>query len=179
MPAQSSPLRQTLAATALVAAVLLFVGASVRLLDDLMTRRDRIAEVSHRLEHLSGRLPRRGSRIPDAALRSLFLDGSTLTLAGAALEQRVKEVVEKSGGTLTSSQVELDGAESKDGYLGLTASIEVDQPGLQSILYEIEAGTPYLFVDKLSIQSPEDFGEQDNGRFRMTLALVGQWRPSQ
>jgi len=75
--------------------------------------------------------------------------------------------------------VELDGAEAKDGYLGLTASIEVDQPGLQSILYEIEAGTPYLFVDKLSIQSPEDFGEQDNGRFRMTLALVGQWRPPQ
>jgi len=178
MPAQSSPLRQTLAATALFGAVSLFVGASVWLLDDLMTRRDRIAEVSLRLEHLSGRLPRRGPQIPDAALRSLFLDGGTMTLAGAALEQRVKEVVEKSGGTVTSSQVELDGAEAKDGYLELTASIEVDQPGLQSILYEIEAGKPYLFVDKLSIQSPEDFGEQDNGRFRMTLALVGQWRPS-
>jgi hypothetical protein len=37
-------------------------------------------------------------------------------------------------------------------------------------------GPPYLFVDRLSVQSPEDLGEPDTGRFRMTLAVPGQWR---
>ena len=102
-----------------------------------------------------------------------------MTIAGAELEQRIKEVVEDSGGALTSSQVELDGPEAKNGFLSLTASIEVDQSGLQTILYDLEAGTPYLFVDKLAIQSPEDFGEQETARFRMMLGVVGQWRPSE
>jgi general secretion pathway protein M len=52
----------------------------------------------------------------------------------------------------------------------------VSQPALQTILYDIEAGMPYLFVDKLSIQSPEDFGEQESGRMRMTISVTGQWR---
>jgi len=179
MAAQSSPARQTLAAAAYAGAVSLFVAGSLSLISDLKTRWGRIDEVSLRLETLSGRLPRQAPHTDDAAFRSLFLTGGAMTIAGAALEQRIKEIVEKSGGTLTSTQVELDGAEAKDGFLGLTASIEADQPGLQTILYDIEAGTPYLFVDKLSIQSPEDFGEQDTGRFRMTVAVVGQWLPSQ
>jgi len=61
----------------------------------------------------------------------------------------------------------------------LTASMEVSQPALQTILYDIEAGMPYLFVDKLSIQSPEDFGEQESGRMRMTISVTGQWRLTQ
>jgi general secretion pathway protein M len=48
---------------------------------------------------------------------------------------------------------------------------------LQTILYDIEAGIPNLFVDKLSIQSPEDFGEPESGRMRMTMSVVGEWRP--
>jgi len=177
--AQPSPLRHSIAAAAFVGAVGFFIGGSLWLIDDVKIRLDQIAELSLRLEQLSGRLPRQLPRIPDEAARSLFLGGTTMTIAGAALEQRLKEVVEKSGGALTSSQVELDDPEAKNGFLGLTASIEVDQPGLQTILYDIEAGTPYLFVDKLSIQSPEDFGEQDTGRFRMMLGVVAQWRPSE
>jgi general secretion pathway protein M len=100
---------------------------------------------------------------------SPFLDGRTITIAGAA--------VAKAGGALISSQLELDGPEAKNGFVKLTATMEVSQPALPTILYDIEAGMPYLFVDKLSIQSPEDFGEPDSGRMRMTLAVAGQWRP--
>jgi general secretion pathway protein M len=47
---------------------------------------------------------------------------------------------------------------------------------VQSILYDIEAGMPFLFVDKLSIQSPEVFGEPETGRLRVTMGVVGQWQ---
>jgi len=61
----------------------------------------------------------------------------------------------------------------------LTATIEIGQPAPQTLLYDIEAGTPYLFVDKLMIQSPEDFGESESGSMRMSFAVVGQWRASE
>ena len=102
-----------------------------------------------------------------------------MTIAAAALEQRIKEAVEKSGGELASSQVEPNNPDAKDGFVKLTANVEIDQAGLQTLLYEIESETPYLFVDKLSVQSPEDFGEPETGRFRVTLAVLGQWRPSE
>lgn len=176
----SPPLRQTLATTAYVVLVACFLCGSVWLIADLMGKSDQLAEASSRLDQLSRRSPRPLSPTSnDAAALSLFLAGRTQTIAAAALEQRIKDAVEKSGGALTSSQVEADNPSAKDGFVRLTASVEVDQPGIQSTLYDIEAGTPYLFVDKLSIQSPEDLGDAQSGRFRMTIAVVGQWRRSE
>ena len=120
---------------------------------------------------------RRPAPAPNAGVAgSPFLDGQTVTIAGAALQQRVEGAVAKAGGALMSSQVDLDGPDAKKGFVGLTASIELPQPAVQTILYDIEAGMPYLFVDKLSIQSPEVFGEPESGRMRMTIGVVGQWR---
>jgi general secretion pathway protein M len=96
-----------------------------------------------------------------------------------ALHQRVEAAVAKAGGALISSQVELDGPDAKNGFVSLTASMEVSQPAVQAILYDIEAGMPYLFVDKLSIQSREVFGEPESGRMRMTTGVAGQWRSSE
>jgi general secretion pathway protein M len=168
--------RQRLAAAAYLGVVTAFLVGSVGLIDDLKGRSDRVAQASLRFDQLSRRSPRLPPRTPDETGQSLFLSGRTMTIAAATLEQRIKDTVEKSGGALTSSQVEPDGPNAKDGFVRFTASIEVDQPGIQSILYEIEAGTPYLFIDKLSIQSPEDFGEPEGNHFRMTLAVVGLWR---
>ena len=96
-----------------------------------------------------------------------------------ALRQRVEAAVAKAGGALISSQVELDGPDAKNGFVSLTASMEVSQPAVQAILYDIEAGMPYLFVGKLSIESPEVFGEPESGRMRMTIGVAGQWRSSE
>jgi general secretion pathway protein M len=172
----SADRRATLALVAYVALVAAFLGSSLWFINDLETGRRRIEDVQMRLDHMKARSP---SAPADGAVeRSLFLSGPTITVAGAALEQRIKEAAEKSGGAVTSSQVDLDGPDAKDGFLRLTASIETDQPGVQSILYDLEAGAPYLFVEKLSIQSPESFSEPETGRFRMTVSVLGQWRPN-
>jgi general secretion pathway protein M len=171
----SSTVRRSLATAAYVGAVTFFLGGSLWLIDDLRSSSVRLSQTSFRLAELVRRARRPAHRIDEAGQR-LFLGGRTMTIAAAALEQRIKDTVERSGGELTSSQVEPDSPDAKNGVVRLTASIEVDQSGVQKILYEIEAGTPYLFVDKLSVQSPEDLGEPDTGRFRMTLAVLGQWR---
>jgi general secretion pathway protein M len=172
--------RQALAVVAYVGVVIGLFAISLLLVADIRHKTAEVAAAQMRLDELSerSRLSSPASTSNAGVSGSPFLDGQTITVAGAALQQRVEAAVAKAGGALMSSQVELDGPDAKNGFVGLTASMEVSQPAVQTVLYDIEAGMPYLFVDKLSIQSPEVFGEPESGRMRMTIGVVGQWRSS-
>jgi general secretion pathway protein M len=152
-------------------------ASSLFLVGDLKSKSERVARAQARLDEFAARSPRASASAPLEANRSPFLEGRTVTVAGAALEQRMSEAVGKAGGDLLSAQVELDGSDAKQGFIALTTSLQVRQPALQDLLYDIEAGLPYLFIDKLSIQSPEDFGEPETGLMRITMTVAGQWRP--
>jgi general secretion pathway protein M len=174
--------RQALAVVAYIGVVIALLAVSLLLIADLRDKAAEVAAAQMRLDQLSERSrPSLSALIASNAgvSGSPFLDGQTITIAGAVLQQRVEVAVAKAGGALMSSQVVLDGPDAKNGFVGLTASMEVSQPAVQSILYDIEAGMPYLFLDTLSIQSPEVFGEPENGRMRMTIGVVGQWRSSE
>jgi general secretion pathway protein M len=101
-------------------------------------------------------------------------------VAGAALQQRVTAAVGKLGGNVLSTQVDLAGTLSKEGFVSLVASCEIDQPALQQLLYDLEAGMPFLFVDQLVVQAPEAGTGQDGlaagGRMRVLLGVSGQWQ---
>jgi general secretion pathway protein M len=171
--------RQALAVAAYVGVVIAPLAISLLLVADLRDKSVEMAAAQMRLDQLSER-SRQGLSAPIASNAGVsgspFLDGRTITIAGATLQQRVEAAVTQAGGALMSSQVELDGPDAKNGFVGLTASIEVSQPAVQTILYDIEARMPYVFVDRLSIQSPEVFGEPESGRMRMTIGVTGQWR---
>jgi general secretion pathway protein M len=173
--------RQALAVVSYVGVVIVLLAVSLLLVADLRDKAAEIAAAQMRLDQLSERsqpsLSTSNASNPGVS-GSPFLDGQTITIAGAALQQRIETAVAKANGLLTSSQLELDGPDAKNGFVNLSASMEVNQPAVQTILYDIEAGMPYLFVDKLSIQSPEVFGEPEGGRMRMTIGVVGQWRSS-
>ncbi len=173
--------RQALAVGSYLGVVIALLAISLVLIADLRDKAAEIDAAQARLDQLSerSRTSLSASIASNAGVSgSPFLDGKTITIAGAALQQRIETAVAKAAGALMSSQVELDGPDAKNGFVGLTASMEVSQPAVQTILYDIEAGMPYLFVDKLSIQSPEVFGEPETGRMRMTVGVVGQWRSS-
>jgi general secretion pathway protein N len=84
---------------------------------------------------------------------SPVLEGATVTVAGAALLRRVSEAVTRVDGNVLSSQVDLQGAQAKSGLIAVIISCEVDQPALQRLLYDLEAGMPFLFIDQLSAQA--------------------------
>jgi general secretion pathway protein M len=44
------------------------------------------------------------------------------------------------------------------------------------MLYEIEAGMPFLFIDQLVVQTPNVSSDSGTGRLRILLAVSGQWR---
>src|SRR5258707_9747595 len=127
------------------------------------------------LEQLEGRKAsgRRSADVPMPS-GSAFLEGATVTIAGAALLQRVASAVTKLGGNVLSSQLDLQGTQAKAGFVSMVASCEIDQPALQPLVYDLEAGMPFLFVDQLAVQAPTVTSGE--GRLRIVLAVSGQWQ---
>ena len=150
---------------------------------DLYQRYASYAAAGELLDQIEGRKPTPAGVRAQAAsvpIGSPFLEGPTVTVAGAALQQRVTGAVSKVGGNVLSSQVDLEGSKAKQGYVGLVASCEVDQPALQQLLYDIEAGMPFLFVDQLVVQAPQTgTGEDGGGRMRVLVGVSGQWQGAQ
>ncbi len=158
-------------------AALVFVAVSS--IADILAQRQDLASVSTMLEQLEGRRPtarQGGAGDVIAPSGSPFLEGETITVAGATLLQRVADSVTKFGGNVLSTQLDVQGGKSSSGLLSMVASCEVDQPALQQILYDLEAGMPFLFVDQLVIQSSGAGSETSDGRMRVLLAVSGQWR---
>jgi general secretion pathway protein M len=158
-------------------AVALFLFVIWAALSDLADRRravDAAADMLTRLEgRVSARLPGGGGAAGPAPAGSPFLEGPTVTVAGAALLQRVAGAVRQAGGNVLSSQVELQGPQAQEGYVSLTASCDIDQSALQQLLYDLEAGMPFLFIDQLVAQAPAAAGE--GGRTRLLLTVSGLW----
>lgn len=117
-----------------------------------------------------------GSEGASAMRGSPFLEGETVSLAEAALQQRVGSAVAAAGGNVLSSQIEPIGNDGKKEYLTLIASCEIDQQSLQALLYDLEAGMPFLFIDQLVLQSPQALGSQEVGRLRLLISVSGRWQ---
>ncbi len=101
-----------------------------------------------------------------------------MTVAGAALLQRVAAAVAEVGGTVQSSQGDVLGTQAKDGFVGLLVSCEMEQPALQKLLYDLEAGMPFLFVDQLDVQVPQTTVANEGvaARIRVVFSVSRQWQ---
>ncbi len=133
------------------------------------------------LDRLEGRKPsisRAGLALGMSG--SPFLEGPTVEVAGAALQQRVVAAVKEAGGNVLSSQVDLQGSQAKQGYVSLSANCEVGQSALQQLLYDLESGMPFLFIDQLVVQVPQSGGgagvESEAARMRVQIDVSGQWQ---
>jgi general secretion pathway protein M len=170
----TSPVPATAAYGGLVFALLLIVVSSI---GDILGQRAAVASTAAMLEQLEGRkAAARGGRSADAQKPSgsAFLEGATITVAGADLLQRVAGAVTKLGGNVLSSQLDLQNSQSKAGFVSMVASCEIDQPALQPLLYDLEAGMPFLFIDQFAVQAPAT--SSGEGKLRILLAVSGQWR---
>ena len=167
------------AAAAYAGVMLLALFVIAGALADMLGKRADVAAARAMLEQLEGRrvTASRGSAVDiQGPVGSPFLEGATVTVAGAALLQRVSAAVTKLGGNVLSSQVDLQGTQSKAGFVSVIANCDIDQPSLQKLLYDIEAGMPFLFVDQLMVQAPAGASAGGDGKLRILIAVSGQWQ---
>jgi general secretion pathway protein M len=168
----ASPITAAIAYAGLVLVLLATIISSVA---DILSQRAAVADSAAMLEQLEGRKPAKGrSAQHSMPSGSPFLEGATVTVAGAALLQRVAGAVTKFGGNVLSSQLDVQGTQAKAGFVSMIASCELEQPVLQPLIYDLEAGMPFLFIDQLSIQAPTT--SSGEGKLRIQLAVSGQWQ---
>lgn len=102
----------------------------------------RRADMAGALEALKAREPRK-----------LFLKGTTAALAAAELQDVVKQAVEAQGGRVISVQGLANKEESGYRVSAATFQLNVNNVNLRRVLHALEAHTPYLFIDNVSIRS--------------------------
>lgn len=131
------------------------------------------------LQELDRRLqmPGAGGSIP-SALADPLLVGETAALAGASLQDRVVSAIRAAGGTVTSSQVEAGARDETapnggPSLLALTVTFDLGNNPLQGLLYGLEGSMPALFVDHLSVESPD--GTRGDA-LRVSMTVSGYWR---
>ena len=175
--------RSPVAAVALYGVlVVAFCAATFVAVAQVLERRAAVAASSDLLAQLDGRRSRGAAgdsaTLGAAPAGSAFLEGETVTVAGAALLQRVTGAVARVGGSVLSSQVDLQGPRFAEGYLNLIASCEIEQAALQPLLYDLESGMPFLFIEQLAAQTGQGGMDESGGRMRVLLTVSGQWQQS-
>jgi general secretion pathway protein M len=167
-----------LGALAYGAIMLTLIAVSWLSVTHVLDQRARLAAATDFLTQLQRRWPaaRHGADADTGAPPgSPFIAGQTVTVAGANLLQRVSRTITRVGGRVLSSQVDLHTAQAKPGFISVIVNCELDQPGLQSVLYDLEAGMPFLFIDHLEVQAPESSSHAQAARMHVLLSASGQW----
>lgn len=174
-----SPLIAVVLYVGVVGALVATAGIAIA---EIVDRGRALAQTSDLLDQLQGRKGRGAQVSALTAERrgTPFLEGPTVTVAGATLLQRVAAAVSNVGGTIQSSQVDVLGTQGREGFVGLLVSCEMEQPSLQKLLYDLEVGMPFLFVDQLDVQVPQTTAanEAGAGRIRVVIGVSGQWQGS-
>ena len=108
--------------------VLVFTITAWTTVVDILERRDAVAATADILSQLEGRKPaaprNAGSGEASPVTGSPLLEGATVTIGGANLLQRVAGAVAQRGGNILYTQVDLQGTQSKDGFVSVTVSCE-------------------------------------------------------
>jgi len=167
------------AAILYVGVVTVFAITAWTTVAQILERREAVAATATVLSQLEGRTrpgPRGREKEADAVSSSPLLEGGTVTVGGANLLQRVAASITRLGGNITSTQVDLEGPQAKDGFVGVTVNCEMAQPALQELLYDLEAGMPFLFVSQLVAEGPAGPATTPEGKLRVLISVSGQWQ---
>ena len=168
---------QAVSVAALALLLLLCVSVTGLL---LQTRSDAAQEASERREMLSrleARLRVNAGR-PTAAPPAAFLDASTPGLASAQLQSYLGQLAGDKNASLVSSGGEAAKRDDAPDTVRVQATLDMNLQSLRAVLYQLESGTPYVFVDALSVQPVNATAGRsvEDPLLRTTLSLRALWR---
>ena len=140
-------------------------------------------EFAERHELLS-RLEARAKARRDAGARqgaapaAAFLEASTQGLAVAQLQAHLAQMADIHHSVLVSSGIEPARREDPPDSIRLQATLEMSLQSLQAFLYQLESGTPYVFVEQFAVQLAGAASQHavEDPLLRVTLGLRAIWR---
>lgn len=177
--------RLTAAVAILLIALVVIVGAMLLTLTMIEAKRSEIDARQTELAALQRRmaLPAPAANTPENPIDP-FVEGGAFALAANALQQRVVGLIESSGGTLVT--VSIDPPVVADDESGrrvvVQAVAELNNDGLQHVLYQLESELPFVFVENLAVGrvASRELGETEKTqklpRLSVDLRIAGYFR---
>jgi general secretion pathway protein M len=114
---------------------------------ELIVRYQRLAATRDRLQRQTDELHRR------AKATTGYLEGASPALAAAALQNTIKRLVTRHGGTIKSAQMLSPKEENGLQKVPVRIQLSAELPALQKILHAFETGATYLFLEDLNIRA--------------------------
>lgn len=125
---------------------------------------------------LEARLERLRSR---PASQGLYLAGDNENLVAAQLQSRIKSIVSETRAKLASSQVLPSADEKGFRRVGIRLTMTGGIVDLRDILFRLESGRPYLFLDNVDVSSVQGLRTAgEAGDLNITLDVFGYIRTS-
>jgi general secretion pathway protein M len=174
--------REQLLSTGVLAALLL--ACIIAIAVSFQMRSNAVQDLADRSELLS-RIEARAKASNDARARSgavapaaAFLDAATQGLAGAQLQAHVEQMASVHHAVLISSSIEPAKREDPPDSIRLQATVDLSLQALQTLLYQLESGTPYVFVDSLAVQISGATTQHatEDPLLRISFGLRAVWR---
>ncbi|TAI61004.1 type II secretion system protein GspM [Bradyrhizobium sp. Leo170] len=143
-------------------------------LQALADQRDQLASLQARSRSVANRSR---STQPSAAPALAFLDAPTSGLATAQFQAYLSQLVTDQHAVLVSSGVPPADRDDKGDIIRVQITLNATLPKLQSLLYRLESGAPYVFVDALLVQ-PSGSGERATADpvLKVNLNVHAFWR---
>ena len=159
----------------LLLACVLTVGLSVQMRSDAGRE---LAERRELLSRLEARMRADAGQSNVAAPRAAFLDAPTQGIASAKLQAYLAQLADLQHAGLMSSGGETVKRDEAPDTIRLQATLEMNLKALRGMLYQLESGTPYVFVDALTVQpASATVGRViEDPQLRATLSLRAFWR---
>lgn len=175
--------REQMLAIAALGMLLILCGTVIAV--SLRMRIDAAAELAQRQDVLDRLVARQHARTdpqsrskPTAAPASAFLNAATLGLASADLQAYVARLAERHA-ALVSFGSQSPGGEKVANAVRIEASMDISLGELQVLLYQIESGTPYVYVDSVTAHAGASGAGAGRGSdtllLRVTLGLRALW----
>jgi general secretion pathway protein M len=184
-----SPRLRRLVALSLLAALLLAVynvaigplldsySNNRRSIDELQNAESRYAELAREAPDLQKQLE---ALRRESAATAGYLEGQNETIIAATLQDRLKAAVGQTGGQLKSTQVLANAENAKSRKVSVRGNMALSLAALQRVLYDLESGSPYLFVDNLDVRpatNPRASGQSEgDGPLDVSFDIYGYLR---
>jgi len=156
----------------------LTVAISIESRSDALQVLDEKRALLARLEQQSRTRFKQGNQQnPTAAPTSAFLNARTQGLASAELLTYVTRLAAEQGTGLISSGIESASQSSPEEIL-IQASMDMRSKPLQALIFKLETGTPYIFVESLTVVPVNGaaLGSVQDPTLHVTIVLRALWR---
>jgi len=136
-----------------------------------------LAEHRELLARLESRMRADAGRSSGTAPPTAILDAPTTGIASAKLQAYLTQLADLQHAGLVSTASEAAKRDEAPDTIRIQATLDMNTEALRAILYQLESGTPYVFVDALTLQpASTTAGRVEDPLLRATMSLRAFWR---